>query len=234
MKVLVGTLYCGEGDYDRCCESVKTQSVPCEQFTISGLRETEAHRKLYETFKASDADYWLKLDADMVLKNNYVVETMMGECSETTMCVTAMVDDYFSAQPIFGMHLYTRKMDWKWSEFDVETARPDQMDVLSDVPRDQRAAQGLVSLINDPLALHCYYANELQSFHCGYHRAYKHDRICDLILYNARRSGSRAMKFAALGVKAGWHQPDIRACSYGPELMSIFNKYKRRIRGRHA
>ena len=45
-KVLVGTMYSGEGDFEKCCQSIKNQTYPCEQYVITGLQEIEAHKKL--------------------------------------------------------------------------------------------------------------------------------------------------------------------------------------------
>jgi len=228
MKVLVGTLFAGEGDFDRCCNSVRDQSVPCEQFVIKGLRETEAHKQLYATFKASDADFFLKLDADMVLKNKHAVETMVRECSHKTMCVTAMVDDYFAGEPIYGMHLYTPLMEWNFEQFGSDTSRPDQLDSLSKIPRADRIRQHLVSILDVPLALHCHYATDFQSFHYGYHRSFKNERhICDKVISrNKRNPRDSKLRLAAMGILAAKAQPLLAACSYGKELKKIFEHYK--------
>ncbi len=66
-RVLIGTLYCGEGDFDACRASVREQRHPCEQFVVSHLPEPQANYELYRPLSEGRAVYPVRLDAHMVL-----------------------------------------------------------------------------------------------------------------------------------------------------------------------
>ena len=69
-RVLVLTLYSGEAEYTRCCDSLAAQSwTAWEQRRFEHLPNVEAHARVYRTIEDERADFALffKLDADMVL-----------------------------------------------------------------------------------------------------------------------------------------------------------------------
>ena len=73
---LIGTLYCGENEYDASVESIAQQEgVTAARCEVRFRAEEEAHELLYRTFmdRAASYRYFAKIDADMVLRDPQVL-----------------------------------------------------------------------------------------------------------------------------------------------------------------
>jgi hypothetical protein len=167
MKVLVGIMHCGENEYGKCIEAVRGQTHECvDVFSVEGLRNREAHWKLYQTFmsRAEEYDLFVKLDADMVLTRR----TFLEEAEEWFKANPGVDDlqiavwDFFTERLIFGLHVYSSRM--RWSEprdnlfvdyVDTIWRRKDDKDLLA------------------PAAYHCPDPSCFQAFHFGLHKAVK-------------------------------------------------------------
>jgi hypothetical protein len=70
MRILVGTLYSGENEFEECLAAIHSQiGVDFEQLIIENKPELEAHRLLFTSFleRAAEFDLLVKVDADTVL-----------------------------------------------------------------------------------------------------------------------------------------------------------------------
>lgn len=225
--VLVGTLYCGEGDFDECRRSVAEQDYPCRHEIIADLPEPEAHHRLYSLFQASDADLLVKLDADMVLKNKRTLGLIVSRMARSGggpgyQCVSHHVDDYFTGRPILGVHCYSRSV-----QFDLSALRPgelftDRRNSVLRLPPAERAKAW--KIFDDAAAWHCRFATPRQAFHFGYHRMMKHQHgICGEVLANlGRHPADERLAMACAGMVVGAERPDPIAASYGPAFESVY------------
>ena len=72
MRILVGTLYTIENEFDECVASINRQShSDFEHFILENLPNKHAHDTLYRTFMERSGDFVLliKVDADMVIED---------------------------------------------------------------------------------------------------------------------------------------------------------------------
>jgi hypothetical protein len=166
-KVLVGTLHGYEREFERCRQSVARQDLPgVEHLVLSGLGKKEAVATLMERFKASDADFMVKVDADMVLLQDDLVRrlvTVMRRAPEIDLLQAAILD-FFSGAAMQGINTYRRSIDWR-------TERQDRL--FTDrtfVPKDRRRVVWAPFV---DAAIHSPDPSDLQAFHFGVHRGLK-------------------------------------------------------------
>ena len=119
-QVLVGTLHCGEHEYDRCVKALTQQrGVSFDHFTLAGLPNKEAHDTLYRRFMESAAgySYFLKLDADMVFRDSRGLAVMVKEISDSSAAHLFMdVFDWPSQMPIPGIQMFRNDSEWRSSD----------------------------------------------------------------------------------------------------------------------
>lgn len=169
MRVLVGTLHCGENEFGQCLDSLRRQQHrDWEHFVLEGLPEKEAHDRLYGRFmeRSGDFDLFLKLDADMVLcgadRLGAAVRLFEGDaCLDHAVF---RVHDWMSRTPIIGIHMYRSRV--RWTRHD-DLLHPDLAPVI-----DGRRRY-VLRRYPSPLALHCPDPSPLQAFHYGLHRGLK-------------------------------------------------------------
>jgi len=169
LRVLIGTLYSGENEFDRCIASVRAQTYDkYEHLIIEHLPEHEAHQKLYGEFMRQQDrfDLFLKLDADMVLvdqeKLGAVVDLFQHD--RTLDHAVFRVTDWMSQSDIIGIHAFSNRAQWHIHS-----------DVLfPDLPPRVPGRRGYyLSRPPSPLAMHSPDPSQLQAFHFGFHRAMK-------------------------------------------------------------
>ncbi len=215
-KVLIGTLWCGEGDFQACRHAVRRQTHPCESHVIADLPEAEAHRRLYRQFKESDADYLIKVDADMVLRDPGMIGRIVGRIEGTGLhCVSHHVDDFFTARPILGIHCYSQDVEFNWGAIREGELCPDRRNSVSAAPAAERAR--IWRICDETVAWHCYFATERQAFHYGYHRWLKHQHdVCRQVLEHWRAEPCETrLEMACVGMLAAHRRGRKTACSYG-------------------
>ncbi|MBL8764853.1 MAG: hypothetical protein JNM07_11350 [Phycisphaerae bacterium] len=214
--VLIGTLHCGEADFEHGRASVQRQDIPCSQYVISDLPEPEANLRLYRTFKDSGAAYMVRLDADMVLARPDAVRLMVERIAATgALKVSHPVDDFFTGGPMMGIHLYSQGVEFDWAAFAPGQLFPDRANNVLRAPPRERAR--VWRIFDEPLAWHCRYANDHQSFHFGYHRWMKRQfPICRRVLErSASLPGEPRLLLACAGMLAAARAPSSDAVSYG-------------------
>ena len=174
MRILVGTLHCGESQYDRCVEALKNQSLQSfEHFTISDLPDAEAHRRLYRRFMASAAtfDLFLKLDADMVLSHPDVLQNIATyfRRHKSIDGISIPVDDFFTGRWIHGLNVYRASTRWRIDDGVVFT---DQH--AHDAARFRAGVRCLA-----PAAGHAHDPDDFAAYHYGLHRGVKFHACLD-------------------------------------------------------
>jgi hypothetical protein len=167
-RVLVGTLYAGENELDLCRESLRAQSHTCwEQRILQDLPNREAHLCLYRTFMeaAQEFDLFLKLDADMVLRQPDSLARLVEVFRDRPALdhLETDVQDWFSATPILGIHAFSNRVAWQ------EPADALFVDLPPGYPGCKLELRGQVA----PLVDHCPDPSPEQAFSFGVHRALK-------------------------------------------------------------
>ena len=119
-RVLVGILYCGENEFDECINSIQRQElVGVDYFVVENLPNKEAHNVLYENFmrNASNFDYFIKVDADMVLCKNTFFSDVISEMNEDLSFDNYQIAvlDHYTNSLIYGLHIYRNKVTWNIS-----------------------------------------------------------------------------------------------------------------------
>lgn len=165
LQVLVGTLFSGEREFDRCVEALKAQRYMLyRHFVIENLPESAAHEKLYEGFmeRAHTFDLFLKLDADMVLADEDRLGAAVSLFEQAPRLDHAIftVHDWMTDSPIIGINMYRSRVRWSKPE---TASRADEPPPVSG---KRRCFRGPPS----PLALHGLDPSPAQAFHYGLHR----------------------------------------------------------------
>jgi len=168
MRILVGTLYTVENEFEECVASIRRQTYQdFEHLVIRGLPKAKAHSRLYGAFveRAGDFELLIKVDADMVLTSNNLFADIVSafERDRDLALLGIYVWDFFSDQLIEGLNTYRNTLRF---------LQPDSL--FTDKAIDRTG----VKLRRDradlaPAAIHCKNPSPLQAFHYGIHKALK-------------------------------------------------------------
>jgi len=165
-RVLVGTLYCGENEFDECVASIRRQrDVELDHFVLKDLPKREAHHRLYGTFmeRATRFDCFVKVDADTVIEDERLL-AKIGEVFREQHWVLELgipLYDFFSDQLIPEMNAYRSCVRWTGQDGLFTDSSPVP---ASNVLHDDALA---------PAAIHCKNPSPFQAFHYGVHRGIK-------------------------------------------------------------
>lgn len=168
IKLLVGTLYSSENEYDECIKSITNQSyVDFDHIIIKDLPNKEAHTTLFSSFlqNKDKYNYLIKVDADMVISDPQFFAKIVAKMAELPeiQILSIAVHDFFSDQLIYGLNTYRNTVRW---DFDKEN-------LFVDIP--EVGPNGY--LFDDrelaPAAVHCADPSPYQAFHYGVHRGLK-------------------------------------------------------------
>jgi len=206
LKILVGTLYSGENEYEDCLASIRKQTfTKYDHLIIADKPELEAHYQLYKTFldNKDKYDLLLKVDADMVLISDRFFEgvvTWFEEDSDLEVLTVGALD-FLSGQMInAGNQAYRNSVHWN---FEKDTLYPDVPELSTG------------HYINDtvrlaPAAHHSPNPSISQAFHFGVHRGLKsiqrkhsttHWGLLQNVWKNFLRTGDKRMGMAVLGAE---------------------------------
>ncbi len=169
MRILVGTLYSGENEFEECLAAIQSQTYHnFDHLIIKDLPQHEAHKKLYSTFMSNSDNYELliKVDADTVLNTDHLFEDIIRKFSENPWLevMTIAVDDFFTGRRIqAGLQISRNTVTW---DLDKDTAFPDIPNILT-----EHFLYDTVELA--PAATHCKNPSRFQAFHYGVHRGIK-------------------------------------------------------------
>lgn len=211
MRLLIGTLYTNENEFNACLASIRRQTHhDIEHVIIRDLPNKLAHETLYQLFmdRASDFDLFVKIDADMVLIHDDFLEKIVARFA-TTPSMNALivsVQDYFSDRLIEGLHTYRSHVHWERHDDQVFVDR-------ASLPKDQ--------IVYDrdnlaPAAQHCPDPSPFQAFHYGVHKGVKvqaalrnhrpgtarfHMTNIESTYAHYRRNGDQRLGLACLGAE---------------------------------
>ena len=168
MKILIGTLHCGENEYEACCDSIRRQThTDWDHFTVSHRPNKEAHDELYSKFmdRSDEFDLLMKIDADMVLcRDDFFTSVIRWMASHPGKdALQVLVLDYFSDRLIGGLNAFRSGVRWQRNE---ESVFVDDCPV----PNEKRHTD---SRLLAPAAYHCPNPSPFQSFHFGMHKGVK-------------------------------------------------------------
>ncbi len=167
MRILVGTLYSGEHEFDRCVEAVRNQRHACaEHLIIRGLPLRDAADQLFARFFSSrEFDLLVKVDADMVLTHDGIFEGIVSRFQDEPglQLLSIGVQDFYTDQMIGSLNAYRNTIPW---EPCPDRLAPDRVVV----PKDRRANDDRTLA---PAAWHCPDPWPVQAFHFGLHRGAK-------------------------------------------------------------
>ncbi len=167
-RALILTLYSGEQEFDRCCESIQAQDFgAAEHRVLRDLPNQQAHAELYAMImrERENFDLFLKLDADMVLAHDGVLTRIgrqFGAIPNLDHLVLG-VADWFTGRDIIGVHAFSNRVSW--------TFRDDGLFVDPDP-----CFSGRKIVIPHPRPVAVFHApdpNSFQAFQFGVHRGMK-------------------------------------------------------------
>lgn len=167
-RILIGTLYCGENEFDALKHSLQEQTYPhWEHVVFKNLPNKEAHDRLYQTFmdQADDFDLFVKLDADMVFRSSDALQQVVWLFEENSSLDHAVlaVHDWYSNTLIEGIHVFSNRARWAFRD---EERFVDHNPII---PGDR------VRFWSDPAPVvdHSPNPSPFQAFRFGVHRALK-------------------------------------------------------------
>jgi len=209
-KILVGTLYSGESQFEDCIDSLQSQSYKkWNQKIFKHLSNKEGHDTLYDYFmdNSNDFDLFIKLDADMVLLRETCLEEIISlfQSDYKLSHLESVVQDYLTDSLMMGLHVFRSHVKWRKSN---ERLFDDRKPVLEGDKVDLRQSPA-------PFVVHNPNPTNYQAFHFGVHRALKalqpgrflfrisqynsQSRVLNTIWDNYARSKNIKQGFAALG-----------------------------------
>ena len=185
MKVFVGTLECGEEDFQQCIKAISLQeNVVVTHHVINNLPEKEAHNKLWAAWRIAkqDHDVFVKIDADTVLKTNTTLTTICELFKDNSRLtgIQAYLHDHLTSDLIYGLNCFSKKVIFNDTTDELYCDR--KIDTGHDIVL--RGNQLPSTLI--PAADHCKFASKKQAFHYGVHRALKnqkdiYEKVCNAV-----------------------------------------------------
>jgi hypothetical protein len=173
-RVWVGTMFCGEGDFEKSKEALKQQEgVDVFHHVIAHMPEREAHNALWAAwrkYRSENPDcIFVKVDADTVLRHKDVLNHVVGLFRINTRVtgIQCQLDDYFTGGFIAGLNCFSPKVTFR------DTADDLFCDRNVDVDHDLVMRMGDLPESLTPAANHCHHAHPQQAFHFGVHRILK-------------------------------------------------------------
>lgn len=172
--IFVGTMYTNEGDFQKCIEQIQAQEgVIVSHHLISGMKEKEAHNALWRAWRQAQSthDLFVKIDADTVLASDRTLQ-QLSELFRNNSRLTAVqcpLHDYMTDGFINGLNAFSPRVIFNDTNDELYCDRVD-------TGHDQRLQSNQVPDYLRPAGFHCHYANEIQAFHYGVHRALKGQR----------------------------------------------------------
>lgn len=164
----MGTLYCGENEFEALEQSLRSQSYPhWEHVVYENLSNKEAHDRLYRTFmeEQDDFDLFLKLDADMIFRTDEGLEQIVQIFEENSDLdhLTLAVRDWYSNSLIEGLHTFSDRARWETGE-ESRFVDPSPI-ILGERQKQWTDPAPVVDHSPDP--------SPFQAFRFGVHRALK-------------------------------------------------------------
>jgi len=167
-NLLVGTLFCGENEFQRSKISLLNQTYDkWDHFVLKNIPNKKAHTKLYDTFmqESKHYDIFLKLDADMVFKTDQALNIIINIFKEYEDLdhLVIPVKDWYSDTFIEGLHVFSKRARWPMNHDNRF------VDSAPKIPgKTLRVTMG-----SEPIVIHSPNPSSFQSFRFGVHRGLK-------------------------------------------------------------
>lgn len=198
-KIFVGTMYCQEGDFNRCVEMINTQEgVEVIHEIIADLPEKEAHNRLWQAWRdvKDTCDVFVKVDADTVLRSTSTLKQIaqLFLLDERVTGFQAPLHDYMTDGNINGLNAFSPRVTFNNTKDELYCDR------AVDTGHDIILRQGLLPLELIPAGYHCHHSSEVQGFHYGLHRMLKGQTVTLDNVFNAWiKHRDRVRQFALVG-----------------------------------
>ena len=168
-RIFVGTLACGEAEFEDCCEAIAQQkNVLVHHHIISDLPEFDAHKKLWKDWSSQKQkfDLFVKVDADTVLSRNTALNEIHNLFSDPSVTgAQILLHDFFTNQLIPGLNAFSLSVSFRTSR---NRLFADHSDYNHNVVLKGDAVKYLA-----PIGFHSPRPHPKQAFHFGLHRTLK-------------------------------------------------------------
>jgi len=167
-KILIGTLFCGEKEFNKCTHSLNRQKYKrWDHVVFKYLPNKAAHDTLYNYFMDNSKHYdlMIKLDADMVFITDEALIKIIELFRSNPSLDHAEIalQDWYSNSRILGLHAFSSRVKWKSEAEDLF------VDTNPIIPGIKKCYWHYPA----PLVIHCPNPSFFQAFHFGVHRGLK-------------------------------------------------------------
>lgn len=234
MKLLVGTLYTIENEFDECCASIERQTHRnFDHVVFRNLPKQEAHESLYGLFmsKSDEYDLLVKVDADMVLPDRDLFGKIVRrfESDPELDLLLIAVHDFFTDRLLMGLNVFRNTVRW---DLGHEALFTDMTYVDGSIRKRAKDYDDLA-----PAAIHCPDPSPFQAYHYGFHRGMKAvrggkrwDHVADLCTHY-RRNRDLRLAYAVLGANAAFDgRFTVQHISYNDD--TLHDHFRARYQGK--
>jgi hypothetical protein len=224
-KVLVGTLYSGEAEFQRSSRSIESQEeCLVTHRVIQGLSEYKAHNELWELFndEGSGHELLVKIDADTILGSHIVFKTVHKLLLPTKFDgVQLDLFDQLSESRIKGMGFFRPSVYFRKS----------RSRLFADRAIDRRKfqiADGKTLGYLDVVGIHSPTPHERQAFRYGFHRIKKGQfELMNKVIGAWENSGDERRAWAIAGAIHGIKGRHFSVSYNSWSVENSFRKIKR-------
>jgi hypothetical protein len=223
MKLLVGTLYTIENEFEDCCASIQSQNYrDFEHIVLRDLSKQEAHEALYGHFmeKAEEYDLLVKVDADMVIPDRDLFGKIVDrfESDPELDLLLIAVHDFPADRLVTGLNVFRNSVRWALGS---EALFTDRTYLANTVRKKVKDTTG-----SAPAAIHCANPSPFQAYHYGFHRGMKAvfggDRwgVLAALTNHYRHNRDVRLAYAILGADAAFtHDFAVQHISYNDDTL---------------
>ena len=228
-RVFVGTMFSIENQFKDCINVIQSQKeIHVTHEIISGLREHDAHVKLYESWEKMKDQYdaFIKVDADMILKDDLVLHRMTEEINRSVKdgytSIQCPLYDYYIEDMIFGLNCYSTKVIFHTPSSKLFCDRSTSNNFTKVI---RSSADSHFDLF--PAGSHCDNPSEKQAFMWGYHRGAKSNTsIYHQLKDSYDKNPTWEKKIALAGFKSGESRRNVELSYEDREFDKIFEHAK--------
>lgn len=203
-RIFVGTMTCGEAEFDACCDAVRNQTgVIVTHHIIRDLPEYAAHNALWAAWGGakSSHDLFVKIDGDTILNRGTALAEIAALFQNPDVTgAQILLMDYFTNDLISGLNAFSSVVQFRAAR---RRLFADHADTGHKVVLKGDAVAHLA-----PIGFHCRDPHALQAFHYGFHRALKRQTATIAKIAHAHQAHpTLAREWALAGAASArwWH-----------------------------
>ena len=225
-RILIGTLFCGESQIDKCKEAVRSQKyVNIDQYIVEGFPSVQAHNELWRFWNEhrSEYDMLVKVDADMVLIDDTIIHRLYEFMwnGNGVNGVQVGLHDYFTDSVIFGVNCFSPKVWFEQAQDDYmcdRTYKNVDVFVLGNSLRVQHLGLG---------GEHAPDPTPQQAFHFGMYRKLKNQtRILEQMQAAYDKHKDEGRKWALIGARCASEHMRHHTSYLDEEFQKAFEEAK--------